>query len=82
MSTALFADLIRHEYGHPLRVTSAYRSPRYNASLPDASPNSQHLQFRALDLRPIGGPGVRRLHEIALDIRAHGPLRWLGGVGY
>ena len=81
VATALYADLIRHEYGHPLRVISAYRSPQYNASLPNASPVSQHLQFRALDLMPIGRADIRRLHEIAVDIRTRGPLRWSGGIG-
>lgn len=80
VSTALFADLIRHEYGHPLRIGSAYRSPTYNAAIGGAS-QSQHVQFRALDLAPIGGPGAGVLHDIAVRIRAHGPLKWLGGIG-
>lgn len=32
-------------------ITSTYRTPTYNASLPDAAPNSLHTQGQAVDIR-------------------------------
>lgn len=38
--------------GVPITVGSAFRTPAYNASIPKAAKNSQHMQGRALDLYP------------------------------
>lgn len=77
--TVLIADIIRHRVGRPLRVASAYRDQRHNTAVGGAR-HSQHMEFTALDLVPIGGdPGY--LFEAAQDIRKDGPLAWDGGLG-
>jgi len=53
MNTLRLADEIREELGKPLIVWSAYRSPEYNKTIGGSS-NSQHKQFRALDLHVQG----------------------------
>lgn len=50
--TLLVADHIRELCGFPLVIDSAYRDPEYNAKVHGSAPNSLHLQFNALDLRP------------------------------
>lgn len=39
----------RQEYGHPIEVTSGYRSERLNKAV-GGKPNSQHLRGQAADL--------------------------------
>jgi hypothetical protein len=51
---AALLEAIRAAVGVPLRVTSGYRSPDYNATLPGASSSSQHLTGSAADFRPVG----------------------------
>ncbi len=49
--TLKVADELRHRLGIKLRyITSAYRSPEYNAQCPGASPRSFHTKNIALDL--------------------------------
>jgi len=49
--TLKVADELRHRLGVILRyITSAYRSPEYNAQCPGASPRSYHTKNIALDL--------------------------------
>lgn len=45
---------LRELIGKPMRVTSAYRSPAYNATLSGAAKNSQHLKAKAFDI-PMAG---------------------------
>lgn len=40
---------IREHFGKPVYITSGYRTAAYNATLPGASKNSQHIQGRAAD---------------------------------
>lgn len=40
---------IREHFGRPVHITSGYRTAAYNAALPGASRNSQHIQGRAAD---------------------------------
>jgi hypothetical protein len=49
--TALAFEKLTKDFGKgKLTVYSAYRTPEYNATLPGAAPNSQHIQGRALDV--------------------------------
>jgi len=49
--TLKIADELRHRLGVKLRyITSAYRTPDYNAQCPGASPGSYHTKNLALDL--------------------------------
>ena len=47
-------QLIRDEYGKPIRVNSGYRSPEYNKEIGGAT-KSQHMYARAADLAPWSG---------------------------
>lgn len=50
--TVRLADAIRHRWGRPIMVVSGYRPPEYN-TLVGGSDSSQHVAFRALDIRPV-----------------------------
>lgn len=52
LARALQAFRIR--VGRPVHINSCYRSPRYNATLPGAASNSQHMQFKAADITVVG----------------------------
>lgn len=52
VKTLVVADKLREITGSPLRVTSSYRSPAYNAAIPGAASGSVHMSFKALDLIP------------------------------
>jgi len=52
--------------GRPLRLLSAYRDPDHNASIPGASPNSQHIEGRAADIATAYGLTVAE----AISVRA------------
>lgn len=47
---------IREHFGKPVHITSGYRTAAYNATLPGASKNSQHIQGRAADFWVEGVP--------------------------
>jgi len=53
--TVKIADEIRDRWGGPVVVISGYRAPYYNDELVEGSDRSQHMDFRALDLRPTDG---------------------------
>lgn len=46
----MILDKMRHRAGIPFKITSAYRSPEYNKTLKNASPNSAHLLGKAVDI--------------------------------
>jgi len=69
------ADRARHKLGKPLRIASAYRSPKYNKAIGGAS-KSHHVRFNALDLR-TSSPVT--LHKILKEMRARGEFK--GGLG-
>jgi uncharacterized protein YcbK (DUF882 family) len=52
--TVLIAEDIRKAWGGPVRVVSGYRPLEHNRKV-GSSDNSQHVQFRALDLAPVSG---------------------------
>lgn len=45
---------MREDFGSPLAITSGYRPPSVNSSIGGAR-NSQHLYFRAIDMKPLNG---------------------------
>ena len=47
-------EAIRGEYGRPIKIVSAYRTPAYNRSV-GGVPNSTHTRGLALDIRPVRG---------------------------
>ena len=60
----------RELVGGPVRVVSGHRDPEYNASIPGAARNSQHLYGNAADIEARESvPEVRR-------------LRCFSGIGY
>ena len=72
------ADALRHEFGHPLLVLSAYRTQAYNAAVGGAS-RSWHLKAGALDLAPQDPNRIGDLLEVAID-RANRRAQ-VGGLG-
>lgn len=59
-SAAAFTAL-EMTWGEPLKVTSSYRSPEYNASLPNAAKNSKHIQGKAFDVSTAGWSRERQI---------------------
>lgn len=51
-------DPIREEYGHPIAITSGFRSPELNAKLGGSSKSSQHMLGCAADLVPADNSGT------------------------
>ncbi len=70
-------DALRAILGKPLLLVSIYRCPPYNRAIGGAR-NSQHVQFRACDVR---SDHVRpsRIHAALLEMRDDGA--WSGGLG-
>lgn len=76
--TLWVADEISHRLGGSVKdITSAYRSPSYNARCPGAKPNSYHKKNYALDVKFYASPST--VARIAKSIRQEG--RFQGGVG-
>lgn len=63
-ATALVLDWLRERLGAPIAITSAYRSPAYNACIGGAT-RSQHKDFRAVDFS-VQGLSSR---EVAWELR-------------
>lgn len=76
--TLRVADELRHRLGVKLRyITSAFRSPEYNAQCPGASPRSYHTKNLALDLVYDCDPQIAM--DEAMKMRDEGIFR--GGLG-
>ena len=69
------ADKARAKHGKPIKIASAYRSPKYNKAIGGAS-KSQHVQFNALDLRTTA---PKQLHKTLVELRDKGVFK--GGLG-
>ena len=54
---AALLEAIRLHFGCPVAITSGFRTAAHNASIPGASPHSQHLYGRAADFRVEGVSG-------------------------
>lgn len=85
IKTLIVADELRHQYGKPVSVTSAYRSPAYNRAV-GGEPASFHMQNLALDLSV---PEPKKFRAIAASMRGKsfklpgngGSFVWKGGIG-
>ena len=76
--TLRVADEIRARLGVPLlKITSAYRSPRYNSQIAGSAKNSFHTKNQALDL--VFGCASWRVEEVAGQLRNEGLFK--GGIG-
>lgn len=53
---AAVLDPAREQYGKPIHVSSGYRTPKINRSLPNASITSQHMRGEAVDIFVDAGP--------------------------
>ena len=80
VSLAFAFEAVRCEYGLPIAILSGYRTPAHNKSIPGASKNSQHMQGRALDLKPLKGKPLRPLIEAVQAVARRGDTD-LRGVG-
>ncbi|MBT3143363.1 N-acetylmuramoyl-L-alanine amidase [Ruegeria litorea] len=77
-NTALLVDRIRDRLNAPVFITSAYRSPPYNACIGGASA-SQHMRFNALDWYCTAHD---RAHwrQVAEQLQASDPGRFAGFI--
>lgn len=73
-------ELIRYYAGAPLAVSSAYRTPEHNASIPGSAPNSLHVQGLALDIRPPKGRRVEWLFDVVRAVAGQADSR-IKGIG-
>jgi uncharacterized protein YcbK (DUF882 family) len=70
------ADELRRRLAKPIQILSAYRNPAYNRAIGGAR-NSQHAQFRALDL--TAKVPIPELARLAKQIRQE--KIFTGGLG-
>lgn len=70
-------QVLREEAGVPLAINSGYRCEKHNKAV-GGSPNSQHVQGTAVDIRPLGGMSLKDLCQLAEKI----PGFASGGIGY
>lgn len=61
-------EAVRAAVGTPITILSAYRTERYNARIPGATKNSQHVQGRALDLKTPAGLTLSQFLKIVLSV--------------
>lgn len=71
--TIVIADELREELRRPIKITSAYRDPDYNADVGGAKA-SLHQAFNALDLKPLGGATAEEVYQILLRWRRAGTV--------
>ena len=77
---ATFESIRKACGGLPIRVDSAYRTPEHNAKV-GGGKRSQHLQGRALDLRPPHGMSVQEFHDVIWTL-ADSDESEIGGIGW
>lgn len=75
---ARILNRIRAEIGHPMVLTSVYRSPEYNAAVGGAT-QSQHMQFTAADFQVPGHGTPADWHGVVSALRDAGAFS--GGIG-
>ena len=71
-------ELIRSSFeDKPIQVLSAYRTSEWNKKIGGAR-NSQHIEGRALDLRPPNGVTVDEFYKVIKELA---PLTYIKGIG-
>jgi len=78
---ALAFETIRELCGFPILISSAYRTPEYNARInggQGGAKNSQHCEGRALDLAPPRPPQLWALRLAVIKARQRGLIRGIG----
>ena len=89
IKTLVVAEWLREKLECSLTITSAYRSPAYNATV-GGEPGSYHMKFMALDLIPGNGVTPKQLASAAKKLRGVFELKipgtndsfiWKGGIG-
>ena len=78
---AALLEAIRLHFGCPVAITSGFRTAAHNASIPGASPHSQHLYGRAADFRVEGVRAASQGRQRALPAPQRPRLR-LGTSGH
>lgn len=77
-ATLRVADEMRARLGVPLlKISSAYRSPKYNRMVAGSASNSYHMRNQALDL--VFACSARKATAVARQLRSEGKFR--GGIG-
>lgn len=72
-------DPLRERYGHPIIVSSGYRSPRLNKATPGSSPTSQHKTGEAADIYVADAKGRAELFSIIYYLLPYDQLIWERG---
>ena len=71
-------EIVRSAFGDkPITILSAYRTPSHNKKVGGAR-NSQHVEGRALDLKPPNGYSVAQFYKV---IKAIAPDCGINGIG-
>lgn len=70
-------ERVRAMYNKPIKVVSAYRTESHNRSIGGAR-HSQHVQGRALDLKPPSGVSVAKFYS---DIKRNAWAFGIRGIG-
>lgn len=72
-------QVLRDYLGKTISINSGYRSPKYNATIKNASPKSQHILGKAADI-VIQGLKPEDVAQTIEKLIAQGKLRQ-GGIG-
>ncbi|MCG6904065.1 MAG: D-Ala-D-Ala carboxypeptidase family metallohydrolase [Rhodobacter sp.] len=78
MPTARILERLRRDLQASIRLTNVYRSPAYNSAIGGA-PNSQHMQFNAVDFFCNNGQSPEHWGATLKTYRAAGDFS--GGIG-
>ena len=60
-------EALREAFGKPMKLSSAYRCPDYNAAVSTTGPNGPHTTGRAVDVL-VSGEDAWRLVQLAYDM--------------